>query len=39
MEELEATRNKVQQELNGKSSELENLRAKLAARKLLTEDL
>ena len=38
MEKLEATRNKVQLELNAESFELEILRAKLVARKLLTEE-
>ena len=38
MEELEATRGKVQQELNAETSELETLRAKLATKKLLTEE-
>ena len=36
MEELKATTNKVQQERNAESSELETFRAKLATRKLLT---
>ena len=38
MEELEAIRDKEQQELNAESSELETPRAKLATKKLLTEE-
>ena len=38
MEELEATRSQVQQELNIRSSRLEALRAQLATKKLLTDE-
>jgi len=38
MEDLEAIRDKVQQELNAESFELETLRAKLATKNLLTEE-
>ena len=38
IEELEAARGKVHQELNTESSELETLRAKLTTKKLLTEE-
>ena len=38
MEELEATRGKVHQELNAEYFELETLQAKLSAKKLLTEE-
>ena len=38
MEELEAAKNKVCQEINVKSFELEALRTELATQKLLNED-